>query len=251
MSNFPFQRLQSQLAVLIARTPAGERLLSEPELSRKLGVSRATLREAMRTFEAQGLIRRRQGSGTFVVGQTPVLESGLEVLESLETLAKRRGLSVTVRDLHIQSVYADQELAEGLGLPVASRLVRVQRVMCTDGRPVAYLVDTLPETFLAPNELPSTFSGSVLDFLIARGTPLTVSRAEITAIGAPAEVARALEIQRGDVLLRFTAQLYTANGKVVDYSVSNFIPGYFNFHVVRRVGNGTFEVEQEMEQERS
>lgn len=250
MSNFPFQRLQSQLAVLIARTPAGERLLSEPELSRKLGVSRATLREAMRTFEAQGLIRRRQGSGTFVVGQTPVLESGLEVLESLETLANRRGLSVTVRDLHIQSVYADQELAKGLGLPVASRLVRVQRVMCADGRPVAYLIDTLPEAFLAPNELPPTFSGSVLDFLIARGTPLTVSRAEITAIGAPAEVARALEIQRGDVLLRFTAQLYTADGKVVDYSVSNFIPGHFNFHVVRRVGNGTFEVEQEIKQER-
>ncbi|GAB4505522.1 MAG: hypothetical protein Fur0043_25180 [Anaerolineales bacterium] len=238
MSNFPFQRLQSQLAILIARTPPGERLLSEPELSRELGVSRATLREAMRTFEAQGLIRRRQGSGTFVVGQTPVLESGLEVLESLESMASKRGLHVTVSDLHIERVFADQELAEGLGLRVASSLVRIQRVMCTNGRPIAYLVDTLPETFLKPAELPSSFSGSVLDFLIARGTPLTVSRAEITAVSAPAEVARALEIQRGDVLLRFTAQLYTAEGKVVDYSVSDFIPGYFNFHVVRRVGNG-------------
>ena len=29
-----------------------------------------------------------------------------------------------------------------------------------------------------------------------------------------------------------------ADGSVVDYSVSNFIPGYFNFHVIRRVGNG-------------
>ncbi len=238
MSNFPFQRLQSELATLIARTPAGERLLSEPELSRKLGVSRATLREAMRTFEAQGLIRRRQGSGTFVVGQTPVLESGLEVLESLESMAKRRGLSVTVGNLQVERIYADQELAEGLGLPLASRLVCIQRVMCANGRPVAYLVDTLPETFLKPEELPNDFRGSVLDFLIARGTPLTASRAEITAVSAPADVARALEIQRGDVLLRFTAQLYTAAGVIVDYSISDFIPGHFNFHVVRRVGNG-------------
>lgn len=239
MSHFPFQRLQSQLATLIARTPSGERLPSEPELSRELGVSRATLREAMRTFEAQGLIRRRQGSGTFVVGQTPVLESGLEVLESLERMASKRGLGVSVSNLHVEQIYADQELAEGLNLPLAARLVRIQRVMCMDGRPMAYLVDILPEAFLKPEELLPAFSGSVLDFLIARGTPLTISRAEITAIGAPAEVARALEIQRGDVLLRFTSQLYTATGNVVDYSISNFIPGYFNFHVVRRVANGS------------
>lgn len=238
MSNYPFQRLQSKLAVLIARTPAGERLLSEPELSRKLGVSRATLREAMRTFETQGLIRRRQGAGTFVVGRAPVLDSGLEVLESLETLAHRLGLAVTVSDLQIESIYADQDLAEGLGLPLAARLLRIQRVIRADGRPVAYLVDTLPEAFLKPDDLPHDFSGSVLDFLIARGTPLTVSRAAITATGATPEVARALEIQRGDVLLQFTSQLYTADGSVVDYSISNFIPGYFNFHVVRRIGNG-------------
>ena len=89
MSNFPFQRLQNDLAALIARTPAGQRLPSEPDLAKQLGVSRATLREAMRAFETQGLIRRRQGSGTFVVGKVQALDSGLEVLESLETMAKQ------------------------------------------------------------------------------------------------------------------------------------------------------------------
>ena len=71
MANFPFQRLQVDLAALIERTPAGSRLISEPDLAKQLGVSRATLREAMRTFETQGLIRRRQGAGTFVVGKVP------------------------------------------------------------------------------------------------------------------------------------------------------------------------------------
>ena len=123
MPNFPFQRLQSELSVLIAGTPAGDRLPSEPQLAKKLGVSRATLREAMRTFETQGLIRRRQGAGTFVVGQVSVLDSGLEVLESVETIARRLNLAVTVSDLHIDRVYADQELAENLNcrwLPVWS-----------------------------------------------------------------------------------------------------------------------------------
>jgi len=236
MSNFPFQRLQSELSVLISSTPAGERLPSEPLLAKKLGVSRATLREAMRSFEAQGMIRRRQGAGTFVVGQVSVLDSGLEVLESLETMARRLNLAVTVSDLHVDRVYADQELADGLNLPLASRLISIQRVIRADGRPVAYLVDTLPEEFLNPDDLPRNFNGSVLDFLIARGSPLTISRAAISATGATADVARALEIQREDVLLKFTSQLYIANGSVVDFSVSNFIPGYFNFHVIRRVG---------------
>ena len=237
MANFPFQRLQADLATLIAHTPAGQRLPSEPDLAKQLSVSRATLREAMRMFETQGLIRRRQGSGTFVVGKVSVLDSGLEVLESLETMARRMGLAVSISDLHVESVYADQEIASALNLSLAARLTRIRRVIRADNRPVAYLVDTLPDEILRPADLPNTFTGSVLDFLLGRGDPLTTSRAAVSAIGATADVAKALEIQRGDVLLHFASQLYHANGKVVDYSLTYFIPGYFNFHVVRRVGS--------------
>ena len=49
-------------------------------------------------------------------------------------------------------------------------------------------------------------------------------------------MARALQIQRDDVLLQFAAQLYFERRPVVDYSISYFLPGYFRFHVVRRVG---------------
>jgi GntR family transcriptional regulator len=236
MANFPFQRLQADLAELIARTPAGQRLVSEPELAKQLGVSRATLREAMRSFETQGLIRRRQGSGTFVVGKVAVIDSGLEILESLETMAKRLGLEVSVSDLSIETISADAENASALNVPMDTKLTRVRRVIRADGRPVAYLVDTLHEETLRPTDMPTDFHGSVLDFLLARGDSLGTSRANVSAIGATAEVAKALEIQRGDVLLHFYSQLFDSSGKPVDYSLSYFIPGYFHFHVVRRVG---------------
>jgi GntR family transcriptional regulator len=236
MPHFPFQRLQADLAALISKTRAGDRLPSEPDLSKQLGVSRATLREAMRTFETQGLIRRRQGAGTFVVGKVPVMEAGLEMLESLDTMADRLGLEVSVSDLHIESVPADKEHAEALNVLPSVKLTRIRRVMRADARPVAYLVDELPEDILKPSQLPISFKGSVLDFLLDRGEHLTVSRAGISAIDATADVAKPLEIQRGDVLLQFISQLYNASGKVVDYSSSYFIPGYFHFHVNRRVG---------------
>ncbi len=233
----PFQRLQSGLAALIAMTPPGERLPSEPELARKLGVSRATLREAMRTFEGQGLIRRKQGVGTFVVNPTQVIESGLEVLESIETLADRIQLQVSLGDLTVKEIDADELEAKALGLETGVRLIQVSRVIQAENRPVAFLVDILPEDVLMPSDLQSGFTGSVLDLLLKRGNPLlSQSYTEIRAVAASTEVSRALEIQRGDVLLMFIASLYTPNGKVIDHSYSYFLPGYFRFHVVRSVG---------------
>jgi GntR family transcriptional regulator len=236
MSNFPFQRLQIDLAGLIERTPPGQRLPSEPVLAKQLGVSRATLRDAMRTFETQGLIRRRQGSGTFVVGKVQALESGLEVLESLETMANRLNLEITVSNLSVEQETADEDIAKNLDLVTGAPLLRVRCVIRADDRPVAYLEDILPGNVLRMDDLPADFHGSVLDFLLERGDSLKTSRANISALGATAEVAKALEIQRGDVLLHLYAQLFDGNGKVVDYSLSYFIPGYFHFHVVRRVG---------------
>lgn len=236
MANFPFQRLQADLAKLIASTPPGSRLTSEPELAKQLGVSRATLREAMRTFETQGLIRRRQGSGTYVVGKFNAIDAGLEVLESIETMASRLNLEVSVSDLQIEQVEADAKTADGLCKEAGMPITRIRRVMRAEGRPVAYLIDSLPEQILQPGDLPAEFRGSVLDFLLSTGKDLQLSRANISATNATADVAKPLEIQRDDVLLRFESQLYDSKGEVVDYSVSYFIPGYFHFHVNRRVG---------------
>jgi GntR family transcriptional regulator len=231
-----FQRLQMQLSRMIAETLPGNRLPAEPELAKQLGVSRATLREAMRSFEGQGLIRRRQGIGTFVVGHSHVIESGLEVLESIETLARRIQLEVSMGALQVSQVNADPITAAILQVEEGAQLVQIARVIEAEHRPVAYLVDTLPGDVLAAADLQQGFTGSVLDLLLQRGSlPLANSRAEIQAVAASPEIARSLEIQRGDVLLMFSAQLFTSPGRVVDYSLSYFLPGYFQFHVVRRV----------------
>ncbi len=227
--------IQERLAALIAETPAGERLPSEPELARRFGVSRATLREAMRAFEIQGLIHRRQGSGTFVASRPPVLEAGLEVLESLEKTARRFGLQIQMRNLEIERIPADETTRQMLDLPANAEVTRVRRVIWIADHPVAYLVDTLPSDVLRPEDFPETFGGSVLDFLLERGEQLAVSKALISATLADAEIARVLRIQRHDVLLLFTSQLFRQDGRVIDYSISAFIPGYFHFHILRRI----------------
>ena len=233
----PYQRLQGELASLIASTPPNGKLLAEPELARQLGVSRATLREAMRSFEGQGLIRRRQGVGTFVVRPASVIDSGLEVLESIETLAEKIGLDVSMGELQVTETQADETQALALGVAVGERLFQVARVIQAENRPVAYLVDTLAEDVFSPSDIEAGFTGSVLDLILQRGSPeLIRSVAEIRSVAASAEVARSLQIQRGDVLLMFVAQLYSVDERVIDYSLSYFLPGYFRFKIVRRVG---------------
>ena len=230
------QRLHEQLSRIIAETPPGERLLSEPALAEQLGVSRATLREAMRAFETEGIIRRRQGSGTYVNRPPHVIDTGLEVLESIETLAARIGLSVSQGALNVQRRQAQEEECQALSIEPCDDVVSVSRVILTEGRAVAYLVDVLPINVLAPEDLDEDFKGSVLELLLKRGDPpLYISRTEINAVQATPAVARSLGIQRGDVLLCFVADLYSNNGRVIDHSYSYFLPGYFRFHVVRRV----------------
>jgi GntR family transcriptional regulator len=231
------QRLHEYLGNLIAAAKPGDKLPSEPQLARSLGVARATLREAMRTFETQGLLYRRQGSGTYISHPTHVLDSGLEVLESIETLADRIGLEVTMEELKVEFRSGTEEELGALGLHPGKPVMHVSRVIRAEGHPAAFLIDILPGDVLTLEELKGKFKGSVLDLLLRKGSPaLAFSRTEISAESASVEVSRALGIQRGDGLLKFTAYLYDTRRQVVDYSFSYFLPGYFKFHVVRRVG---------------
>lgn len=236
-SSAPSQRLHEQLGRLIADTPPGERLLSEPKLAKEMGVSRATLREAMRTFETQGLIHRRQGVGTFVVHPSQVIQTGLEVLESIHTLASRIGLPVKMTKYEVEIRLAHSNELQALKLGDGDQVMQVSWIMEAEGRPVAYLEDVLPSDVLNQKDLENEFNGSILDLLLQRGDlALTNSRTEINASAAHSTVARALGIQRGDVVLVFEATLYSAGGRPVDFSKSYFLPGYFRFHVNRQVG---------------
>lgn len=231
------QRIHKELTEIISAAECGDRLPSEPKLAEHLGVSRASLREVMRTFETRGLIRRKQGAGTFVIRPSDVIESGLEVLESIPSLAERIGYSVTIGKLKVVNREATKKEARKLELETPKEVVEVSRVILTERRPIAFLVDVLSEDNLSPDSITEDFNGSVLDILTHRSdTTLTTSRCEINSVTASSDIAGALDIQPGNVLLRFEALLYEAAGNAVDYSISYFLPGFFRFHVVRRIG---------------
>ena len=134
--------------------------------------------------------------------------------------------------------------AAGLGLDAPADVTAVTRTdRCRRGAgslpdrrgSAGYPAPRRPGTGL--NAGNGSFHGSVLDLFLHRGHPaLAYSRTDLIAEAADPELARALQIQRGAPLLKLEAQLYAQDGRVVDYSISYFVPGYFRFHVVRRIG---------------
>ena len=231
-----YVRAEETLGTLIDSLSPGERLPTEPQLAKQLRISRATLREAMRLFEERGRIARKPGVGTFILAPHPIIETGLEVLESIDTLAQRLGLQTRMLDLSVSECAAEAQVAEALGIMAGSAVVEIARTIYAGDLPAAYLSDTLPLGIVPHSEL-ENFSGSVLDLLLTRGEPpLGRSRTSITAESADGMLARRLGLQRGTPLLHFEAVLYAQDGRAIDYSHSRFTPGYFKFHVVRKVG---------------
>src|SRR5215207_6065867 len=190
------QALRNWLAP--GRHREGDRLPPEHDLASMLGVSRGTLRTALRRLEETGEIVRRQGSGTFV-GHIPggALQEGLERLESYASLAARRGLKLGVRDLRIESVALDTRLAEQLGVNEGEQAIRIARTVLQDGAPIAHMIDTVhPSIELLPApELRAILErdGSmVLDILTGLGVAVAFSNTSIgTSLIGPGDPAGA------------------------------------------------------------
>lgn len=211
----------------------GDRLPSEAKLAAQLGISRATLREALRLLEEEGTIVRRQGVGTFVSAGRH-LESGLEHLESVLDLAARQGMEACVQDLTVEVASADRSLAERLKVRQGTALTRVRRTVLVGGRPVAYLEDLVPAEVLAPQQIDGSFTGSVLDLLRQRH-PGRVQRAlaSITAVRAGDSLAQRLSVHPGTALLLLEETLYESSAQPVGFSLNYFVPDRFRFHVIR------------------
>src|SRR3954447_6629604 len=226
------------------RPREGDRLPPAHDLASMLGVSRGTLRTALRGLEQTGEIVRRQGSGTFVgrIDGTGTLQEGLERLESYASLARRRGLRLGVRDLRIDAVALDDRLAGLLGTEPGTEAVQVARVVLQAQTPMALMVDTIhPSIALPPaDELRKEIEreGSmVLDVLTGLGVPVAFSNTSIgtSLIGPGDPAAAALGVTEPTAVLALDEIHRITSGQVTHHSRDLFAPAGIDLRVVRWV----------------
>ncbi len=211
----------------------GQQLPSEAELSASLGISRPTLREALRALEQRGLIVRRHGHGTFVARSEP-LRAGLERLESILSLATTKGLPTEVKALATEEGKAGETVAAQLQIPLGSPITIIRRTVVVAGDPIAWMEDFLPIEVLRASDLDATFNGSVLDFLRQqRGLRVEKAVADITAVEAGRVIAQQLDVAPGSALVLIEETLVGPTGSPIDYSSTYSVPGRLGVRVLR------------------
>jgi GntR family transcriptional regulator len=138
------------LADLRARLEDGEFTEEFPtdlELTTDYGVSRHTAREAVRRLQAEGVVSRERGRGTFV--RSPGFEQATGAIYSLFRSIEARGLEQRSKVLD-RSVVVDAAVAGQLELPEDAELVRLERLRSADGHPLAHDTVWLPADVARP-----------------------------------------------------------------------------------------------------
>ncbi|MBO6716320.1 MAG: GntR family transcriptional regulator [Rhizobiaceae bacterium] len=131
-----WHQAEQALRALIAdgTWPDGTQLPNEGKLSEMLGVSRITVRHALRNIEEAGLLRREHGRGTFV--RTSTVTAGVRGLTSFTQEMADRGLVVGSRVLDVAELPASPEVATALEIAEGEPVVKLRRLRAGNNLPI-------------------------------------------------------------------------------------------------------------------
>jgi GntR family transcriptional regulator len=219
----------------------GDRLPPEHEVAAMLGVSRGTLRSALQRLEESGEIVRRQGSGTFVgrMAVPSALDERLERLEPYSSLAARRGLTLSCRDLKIERRAVGREVGDALGLAPIAVATTISRTLVADNAPVAAMFDVVHPNVTLPGDAQLRDAlergDMVLDVLIGAGLPVTFARTRVMPylLDSRVRAGKLLGVRHDTAVLQLEELIYAGREERIAYSRDMFAPGGIDVMVMR------------------
>lgn len=213
--------------------PVGGPLPTEAELCAEFGVSRYTVREALRRLSDSGYVRRRQGSGSEVISTRPAV-TYVHSMRSLEGLFQYAvDTTFTIESIGVEQPGPD--LAEDLS-GTADQPWLVLRGLRTDhpgGEPICASVVFVNADYAAlADELPGS-GGAIYRKLEDRfGVKVAEVEQEFRVLPMPAEAGRLLAARRGTLAVRVLRRYRDGAGRLMLASV-NYHPAERFFYAMR------------------
>jgi len=188
---------------------------TERDLATDLGISRITVRKAIDGLVEEGILARRQGAGTFVVGGR-VEKSFSRISSFSEDMIARGRTPRSVWVSRTTGIVTPEE-ALLLGLSPSTQVYRFQRVRYADEQSMALEFATIPAFCLPSIEV---VTSSLYEALAASGHRPVRALQRVRAVGFSPEHAKTLEIEPGSPGLFIERRGFIADGRTVEYTQS-------------------------------
>jgi len=245
MKQFKIKRLTQPLP-LIARDKIeeliqnktlapGDRLPKETKLAQMLGVSRITVREALRLLEEDGIIIRRQGQGTFVRSVDLIIRNPLEVNISVTEVIESKGFKAGTAWFKLDRTKADKTISSKLNIEAGSPVIILERVRTANEKPAVYTLDVFSEHIVGKMEVLKEFDGSLSKFLEEKyNQKIEYSVSKITPILPEPYILDKLKIGKLSPLLLVEEVDYSFEDKPIIYGREYWASNIFEFTILRR-----------------
>jgi GntR family transcriptional regulator len=222
-------------AIHKGRFAPGSQLPSEFNLMSLLSVSRSTLREALRLLEAQGLIIRKRGLGTYVREQ-PITKD-LSINFGITEMIVQAGMKPGTEDMGIQYKTASAAAAEALGVTETTPVIEINRVRTANDQPVVWTLDILPAALLGSSSISAQdLETTSLYALLENQFQIRIVQgiSQISPVLATVETAAKLKVKRNTPLLCIAQTDFISEDRPILYSIEYHLPDSFVFLVNRR-----------------
>lgn len=212
----------------------GDVIPSEVDLAKDYGVSRPTVRQALRILESEGYIDRRKRRGTVVASRLPhEQDKSLPLpafgrpsrpgVQSFEDEIAASGKEVSTMPILVKHEIATAEVASALNIEPGAPVAKVVRLRYVDGTPNVFMESYVPEEIL-----PGFIDG--VDFSRTRlyermrelGHAVCVVSRRIDVMCADYSLSMLLDIAVGEPLFLLRTIGKDKDGTVVEYSISNY-----------------------------
>ncbi len=217
----------------------GSRLPPEDHLVGRFAVSRTTVRTAIQSLVARGLVEIRRGKGTFVT--QPAITQELTELTGFVEDMQALGREASARVLDRRLVAASETVARQLSLQRGAAVARIQRVRLGCGIPLSfdetYLPQELGEKIMA-DDLENQPIFALLEQKYA--TPVCEAEYRRAAVASRGAVGRALGIEAGSPIFLIERTIFSVSRRPVDYERLYYRGDHIRFvtRLARRVPAG-------------
>ena len=208
------QRLLAQIRSGALR--AGQPVPSEQEIAERMGVSRMTARQALKSLCSLGVAYSQRGKGTFVSRMK--LEKNFRQVLSFSEEVRARGARPRSRVLVFKRMSPDSDVAEALHLPANEEVFFLRRVRLADSLPLCIECAHLPARLCPDLQKKFNPRRSLYQTLAEHyGIQIDLADEVAEASLASADEARLLHIRKKGPVFRFTRTAYLLSGEPVEF----------------------------------